>query len=141
MKAILRYDLAGATWVAEIVQVDDGFRVRLGSGDSPDKVGYREGGVFTMGAAAVKYIRDLASHKFPGVTPTCDSLAMIKSRTGQSVVPDCYKTGISSDKCRACPYFDTCNTAPVPIEVPEEEDDGDFLKRLQKKVKKAYGEK
>jgi len=156
MRAILKYDLANATWEAEVECVgDEGFKLRIshhGVSISGAPAKFQDAGVFKTGGAVVKYVRDLAAKKFPGWNPTVDTLDTIKHRTAESVAPQCYSPvpqgsvagGRGRSECPACPYRSGCgDPASVMAAAPEgeAEDEDDFLKRLQRKVSKTYKEK
>jgi len=160
MNALLRYDLGDdATWVAKVEKVGEDFRLKIahfrkigspGDSDMGDK--WQEAGVFKTGVAVVKYVRDLAAKKFPDWKPTVDTLDTIKHRTAQSVTPDCYspvpegsKAGGRGDiGCKTCPYRSGCGDPALVnlgAKLTDQENEGDFLTRLQRKVAKAYGKK
>lgn len=165
MNALLRYDLGDdatwVAWVAKVEKVGEDFRLKIAHfrtvGPKVDfdmEKNWQEAGMFKTGVAVVKYVRDLASKKFPDWKPTVDTLDTIKHRTAQSVTPDCYspvpegsKAGGRGDDgygCTTCPYRSGCGdpaSVNLGAKLTDQENEGDFLTRLQRKVAKTYGKK
>lgn len=151
--AELRYNFGEEWWQATVESTDLGYKVTIGTQRGP--MFDQAGGVFATGAACVKYLRELAKKKFPGWVPAVDTLDTIKHKTAHSVTPDCYQPVLAAvpgggrglDKCSGCPYRERCGETVASlvtdraIEVAESgESDGDFLTRLQSKVRKQWGE-
>jgi hypothetical protein len=130
-----------ASWVLEVKKTDDTFIVL----SCPEFVSARHNNFLTVGAACVKWCRELASAKFPGQTPVVDELDSIKSQRASCVVPPCYSPvpegqlggGLGYPRCKEgrCPYLSGCGAPSMVAAEPESDEDDGLLVRLRQKLK------
>ena len=155
--AELRYNLGVyGEWFAVVIQEDGGFKLQISQGAGLTKEKRQEVGVFHTGNACVKYLRDLARRKFPGMWPEVDTLSQIEGRTGKSVVPVCFChcaveemgqcNGQGLGECCNCIFRTNCvGPASNPnclvekiLEDPQDSEDA-FKARLRAKLLEKYG--
>jgi len=104
-------------------------------------------GTWVHSKAMVKYAKDFAYKKFPGMHPTNDTLSSLASITATCVVPACFEHGVydaKSLKCHKCPYKVECFESKASGEAPTinelhgivtiTESDEEFHQRLQAKL-------